>query len=684
MAILLLVSWCAVHLGRHHRFRSATMPKVRATQVHATQVSSCYEVEYTGSPSGQISLAGILALSTGRHDPAGRGRWTFVIDPDRMNQTFPSRLLEGECYLETNGDVSRGLYKSTGTFFEVIHQAYIHYDDFGEKEGRSWGCSESQQRENESRTWILAGSELEISWGGLSRTWTSKLHTHDRGASFYSTECTHGWLFKQCSSPKTTGVGTTQLSAGADEGQHAWLQTEDGSNLQSSYSCLGHQWYDTPKSGIPPHCKFTNICYSTAERQWAYFRDPTLEQIPLMFTKTGEAVTGRFPDCFTFTHGKNIHCFSPQVIHTPVPGHAEYSSAKTLVLRTVDLSPSNFGHLMFEFILSITNILQMFSLHSPKDVQIMFLNTEMSAHCCLEPTVNYVDQSADLLQAFRMFKAGWIKLVTTHAAPFISPSTVADQGGGLTCFENVVVGDWGLDIFWTNPGGRYIKPGLTYWPKLIKDQKHEGAMLPSLLGLFQWNRPSFRPHLTILVKSGRRIPVNYAEFTMKLRSLETDVSVLSFKGKPPTMSQQLSILQQTQILVTPAGGAAAAALFLPPGASLVLFAIFKTTEPRGMYDYDQDHWQAFSHFTVKHFPVLPSDYEMAGVSLLKGKGCGGEHIEDKAHEDELGVFTFCNYWVNSSRLVGMVRDELALQQSAGAQPASATRRIHLKGKISAC
>ena len=221
----------------------------------------------------------------------------------------------------------------------------------------------------------------------------------------------------------------------------------------------------------------------------------------------------------------------------------------------------------------------------------------------------------------------------------------------LSCFRTVLVGEGGLDVFYSNlPTTRRNEAPTSFVTFRGRIQRFASTHFSSTK-----ENKRHQPLVVILQKHGRRSPTNYPEIIETMSSLDVQVEILT---EQHNLTHTVIMIQRAAILITPAGGLTAFAMFLPKGSSVIIFAIpfeDQTTGQTKVWDYDTPALSRFNYFSVRHYPVWVDDIVAAHNATC------ASYNGSKDHVDTIGQYVFCSYRVDVSRLRGIVLDELSLQ-----------------------
>lgn len=431
----------------------------------------------------------------------------------------------------------------------------------------------------------------------------------------------------------------------------------------SSYFCIGNPWYyHTLKPKIfgthcRPNCIFKNICYDDAKDMFLFFRHPSDAKSPLLYDGFAKA---HFDFPADFSYRDRAYLVRMSVVLGPSWNDSTSPEPR---YRTVILSPpsdyygENFGHFFFQYFVPVYSLLRSFRVE-PYQATIL-----------ARPKVAIADSSntsraADRSKVTAPFRFdGFIPYLNTNQGT--SQGAVGQlRGSGSRCFDRLVLGDFICEDR-KNEHAR-LRPSIPDFPESVSLGAGAAAAGTS-------NRR--RLQITMLPKAGRRAPTNFLESVAALRRAFPGVSVVVLDVATATPAMQVQTLQTTTLLISPAGGIACGAPFLPRGSILLQYG-FYSTHIKASYDYDSPQFAEFSQFSTVIFPVAADELSTSRWSCYRTMYCkqsnGATHrvvhnsrehrkcknaFEDQQVED-WGNRVYCNFTVNLTRLEDMAGTQL--------------------------
>ena len=138
--------------------------------------------------------------------------------------------------------------------------------------------------------------------------------------------------------------------------------------------------------------------------------------------------------------------------------------------------------------------------------------------------------------------------------------------------------------------------------------------------------PREPPHRIVVSQSSSSVPVRNLKLEFEIEMLQKGIPnalVEPYTFRDLSLTEQLRIAGQAAVYITPCGGGAVTGMFLPPGASIIIYyqhngGILNNhgTDLPAMLDWDL--FSAMSHLRVHWFPMAArGDYVgQAGLVFL--------------------------------------------------------------------
>ena len=409
----------------------------------------------------------------------------------------------------------------------------------------------------------------------------------------------------------------------------------------SSYRCIGVPWYYhtlKPKvfrTNCRPTCILKNVCYSSDQKALMFHRKDSKR--PLLFDGKGKAYF-EFPGSSFSFRGLPI-----KVLDSPVPQPA-HDTKVHVVVQPPSYYGQNYGHIFWSWIVPISSLFHSFGV-SPSD-----------AHIALAPGNEQSPPSP--YDAY---------------AKYLSPNPVqrldsdsADAAGKnrSKCYASLILADMTCEDRKKQFSG--ARPTVPDFFERVYKFASGGTGAPP--------KPSRRALITVLRKRGKRAPINHDEMVAFLsREFTGAADVLTLDVSNTSIAMQLETLARTTILVSPSGGIAMAAPFLPPGSIIVQFGFYAATIGAS-YDYDALQLAEFAHISTVIFPVRRDELDPKTCSY--SVDCGGRFfaVNSKAHREcaatgavvgvdpqikDWGEFVYCSFTVDLFRLRHIVAEALS-------------------------
>lgn len=422
----------------------------------------------------------------------------------------------------------------------------------------------------------------------------------------------------------------------------------------SSYQCRGLPWYYKHLRPIPPekhtchlNCALNNVCYNTSDGSFVYFRGPEMARIPLLVSGTGMEHCSFSNDMFVANTWRPRRRVTKLSVHVRTNGDDNVFLPGTHVLDSLGTQYGNLGHWWWQYGIPMHRLFRMFNVHDAKLITFDFIKDPVYRN----------------LTFYR--RASWASSLFRELPQRIDNMP---KENGLTCFRRLIVGRHCLDT--------YFFP-MSRLPADMTGLLHLTLMnTKSPLGIIQYEGPS-QPHISLVVKNGKRIPNNYLAIVNAIRSSFPLVgfSILNISEATLgvwTIRKQIEVCSKTTLLLTPTGGTSAIAVLLPHGATLMQFGFWDSTR-NASYDYDSTRYSEIPYISIKTVPVLFNETVVVGPTAY-GLACMShtQNITAKLKAgrvyqfqlDNFGQYSMCNYMVNIDRLIKMIAEDLSNWRNA--------------------
>jgi hypothetical protein len=293
----------------------------------------------------------------------------------------------------------------------------------------------------------------------------------------------------------------------------------------------------------------------------------------------------------------------------------------------------NFGHVMFDLLVPLFSMQQLFRAYTP-DAQILVTDaikgSRQELEAGLRKFINTQLPSKSLARLTWDHEAAWVREYAQEV--------LGGQTQGLVCFKTVLAG--------TGMLSRQLArvESLPYRQAAVQ---HVGLQ----------EAPQRQPVITILKKAeGRRRVENSGEVAALLRRRypAAKVQTVAFDRRPDmTVTDQVKLMSDTSILVTPCGGLATVLTFLRPGATAIAMNYWHTLQQRSL-QLEDNYYSHLEYLDLQYFPTTPEDYaatsDRPGCELVEG----GPRPQD-AHYPLLGALVHCNLRLAPAGLARLVR-----------------------------
>ncbi|KAL4442053.1 hypothetical protein ABPG77_011314 [Micractinium sp. CCAP 211/92] len=429
-------------------------------------------------------------------------------------------------------------------------------------------------------------------------------------------------------------------SGAGGEGSHLHPSTESSDALEagqlsgrppprySTHTCIGEKFYDNWHSAT---CKFDSMCLNASTLEWEYYVDPELPDIPITYNQDGVAMSEFSPHLVNVGHAHlditEGAGWRPVVVRQRVPGEGPgvvWAPSPQALLHAVPAGlTTNFGHVLYDVLVPLFNMQHRFGVYTP-DAQPLILRATNGSEAELRKRLpRLINTRRPEMSLLRLAWRNDDEWAGEYAARLLGAAP-GSQPRGLVCFQTVLAGTGSLS--------RQMAPvdALPFRQAVVH---HIGLQEP----------PQERPVVTILNKQGRRMIENSREVLAYLaaRCPQARVHMFDF-GKHPdmTMPEQVKLMSDTSILVTPCGGLATVLAFMRPGATAIAMNYWHTLHNRSM-QLENNYYQHIEYLDLQYFPVTPQDYENTTDRPACENVEGGGRPQD-AHYPLIGALVHCN------------------------------------------
>lgn len=438
-----------------------------------------------------------------------------------------------------------------------------------------------------------------------------------------------------------------------------FLWTLSHCNTFSSYQCSGLPWYYKYLRPIPPEattcdlsCMLHNVCYNSSDGTFIYYREPEMSSIPLLISGTGEELYAFPKNMFVANtwHRRQRKSW----LHVRVQSRAmcrgcnQTMHTTTYVLDSLGMHYRNLGHWWWQYGLPMYRMFQVFAVQNANILTLEPIEDPKFSHSMYR-------------------NASWMSSLFQNPPATLNQFSILQQSE-LVCFKSLLVGRHCLDTYFF-PMSR-LPADLTHF--------HSHA---SNISAGQAHEAPSKPHISLVVKYGGRVPLNYGDVIKSIRFSFPTVgfTVLNMsdemrRGKW-TIPEQIKTCLKTTLLLTPTGGSSSIAIFLPRGATLMQFGFWDSTR-NSSYDYDSTRYSEIPYIRMKTFPVLLNETDVKGP-FINGMMCmrnprnktrqssskkNKKNVKSTRVADfqlrNFGMYSLCNYTLNIPRLLRMIAEDL--------------------------
>lgn len=380
-------------------------------------------------------------------------------------------------------------------------------------------------------------------------------------------------------------------------------------SVYSSYFCVGQPWYynANPATGVRcrQHCMFKDVYFNWTSKSFLYYRKRNFAKLP-MFIDGNAKEHFDFPMKFGGILRPDDKLYPMQVVFVDFL-HKRLKNAQPNI--SYILTPktnhfhTNFGHTLWQYLIPIYNLRLIFQLNDEKILTI------------------YKENPSDFWVSH-----DYLNIVSQKAPISIEELNAHTNSNNVVHFPRIVLGDIGCLDRMAGSHNRPVLHGLSH---------------------------NLRPHLTpkqpricLMQKAAHRVPTNYPEIIQTLKHKFPNIDLILLSPGNTLTNNQINILKDVTLLISPAGGIACSAPLLPQGSTILEFG-FYNTNLNITYDYDSSLWAEFTHISTIIFPILPKEITECP-----------EYDENDLQYRDWGSYVYCSYNVNLLRLESMVREIL--------------------------
>ncbi|PSC68931.1 DNA-damage-repair toleration chloroplastic-like [Micractinium conductrix] len=381
-------------------------------------------------------------------------------------------------------------------------------------------------------------------------------------------------------------------SAALAEEEAAWRRQP----RYSTFSCVKRtrNWRDST-------CKFSSICLNTSSMQFHYYVDPALRGVPLLHDKEGKPLFEFPEELVNAGHSHWEAPWRPAVVHGALPregGRVKWapSPQALLMLLRADqpfaAQARNFGHVLYDFTQALFNMQHLFGVYTPQAQPLLL---PVGAHDQRKWHGELRKLFSNLRAEKSMAALHWnspVEFAADYGEALLGGGG-GGGGGGLVCFKSVLVG--------TGPLNRRVSQ---------VDARPYRDAAACRLGLKE--EPQQRPVITIMHKEGRRTVENSADIQAALQArYGGHVSVSMFACCDEhrlAVPQQVKLMSDTSILITPGGGLASVLNFLRPSATAITMTAYHSFA-NSTVPVDGLFYENMASPLIEMFPVTLAEYE---------------------------------------------------------------------------
>lgn len=346
------------------------------------------------------------------------------------------------------------------------------------------------------------------------------------------------------------------------------------------YDFLGPSWIHNGAMNSRS-CSFESVCWNDAG-ELLFYSDPSLPSEP---QQVSNAIYGDFPPKFVnirkWIDNENHFSISLRVIRSAIPSNAVWSPAGVHVFYGQFWS-ENFGHVLGDDVYPAYQLMRMFNVLD-RHAQIL-----AQWECWFSGGPDNEAGKRSCKSTHQIFGAltdrPWMQL-----RPWLQQQrSQSRDNSSVVCARQLLVGS---ALQGMSSQGRNWPQFITYLTK---------GFSPAL----QATRPT-RMQILFIKKTNRRRIVNLDETVDYLRKL-FDVEIVLWEPDGLTFDEQVAVVRQYPLLITPCGGISFISPFLYPGSSVLYIDYFDPQYNSTMF-MEEYIWQWDPRFNRYHYLLQRED-----------------------------------------------------------------------------
>jgi hypothetical protein len=427
-------------------------------------------------------------------------------------------------------------------------------------------------------------------------------------------------------------------------------------------------------------CHFHFLCLDMETREYMLFQNPNdtehsiplvIEQRPLVnmmmvmnnasqsYTLQNQTSTTTSSQSFGVSlgginrkwgqkHAARIKWF-PEIVHGPPPPQFYMLPSNVVMIPFHSLAGFNPGHLLWDDFIPIYTLLHMFQLQQSDDYELLLIRQTLESPA-LWASCDWPKRAQDCRNMLEKFKPLMIanqdyKITnqkeaelkvntTTNGRPSWSSSNGAAAKSNLVCAKNGLAGLGPLTDHGTRKSHGWEPRDYTisqnhgrggnFWKFRDYMMEHLGILNQSNSPLYHEQQVPTRPYKIILsVASSETRSVDLRREAKILReSLDpNEVVVEEHRFASYTLKKQVEIVSDASIFVSTCGGGAVTSMFLPRGASLLLYfrpygGMKQGTPTKTPARLDWDLFNALSYVRVHWLPADSKNNDLEALVQL--------------------------------------------------------------------
>ncbi|GAA5905305.1 hypothetical protein JCM6882_003740 [Rhodosporidiobolus microsporus] len=325
------------------------------------------------------------------------------------------------------------------------------------------------------------------------------------------------------------------------------------------------------------HCRFSNVCVRLLPLDQFQHDSETNTTVELTYYKSPMLLGG--PEIWSTTQDEDKpwlmtdrdHFLTKRTVYEAMPRNVRFVEEPTVLMGS--FWPHNFGHALGDDLFPAYRLLRNFDLVRPDNYYVFHQS-------CRQRGGDVGCENAKAIAS----------TLSTHEYQHVGGDLFPDTET-TTCFADVVMGPATLSM-------RHVDE--RSWPEMVKHMK-------KTIGL-QANKPLKKHKVVVIRKNGRRTWLNYQEVQEHIEQTY-GVETLLVDPARLTVPEQLALLDETTVMVTPPGGVSFSSTFLHKNAVAIYAEWWSEAQGRS-FPMDQEVYTWNPDIHPLFYPLSRSDLSL--------------------------------------------------------------------------